>query len=52
LFNCWATNFVGEHQSTVSRAKENGHFLLTTRGGEAYIHDIGAPSDNGAIARL
>jgi hypothetical protein len=39
-------------QSTVSWAKENGHFWLTTRLSEAYIRPTGAPSAYGAIARL
>jgi len=33
-------------------AKKNGRFWLTMRRGEAYIQPIGAPSANGAIARL
>ena len=29
-----------------------GHFLLTIRRAEAYIHPLGAPSAYGAMARL
>jgi hypothetical protein len=41
-----------EWYSKSLRAKKNGHFWLTRLQGEAYIHGIGAPSANGAIARL
>jgi hypothetical protein len=41
-----------ERDSKSLQAKKNGHFWLTTLRGEAYIHRIGAPSANGAIARL
>jgi hypothetical protein len=37
----------------VNNAGQNtGQFRLTTRGLEAYIHALGAPSAYGAIARL
>jgi len=51
-FNFPAPEAGTARDSKSPQAKKNGRFWLTMLRGEAYIQRIGAPSANGAIARL